>query len=222
MNHINTSETMAPDATLMLTPSCPHCPAVLQALGQLVKEGAIGRLEVVNIVVHPERAEALGVRGVPWIQIGEFELEGSHTPAELRSWVERATRPDGVAVYLSELLEAGQLSQALAALQHHPHWMDTVIELVASGESGISVRLGIGAMLDDLAGTAYLTEHLDALARLLESENHGVRSDAVHYLGLSHSPAALPYLKQALQDPHEEVREIAQETLDELAELGIT
>jgi len=194
---------------------------VLQALGQLVKEGGIGTLEVVNIAVHPERAEALGVRGVPWIRIGEFELEGNHTPGELRNWVERANRPDGVAGYLSELLEGGQLPQAQAALQRHPQWMETVIGLIASGESGISVRLGVGAMLEELAGSPYLSDHLASLAELLNSDNHGVRADAVHYLGLSRSPDALAYIKQALEDPHEEVREIAQETLEELAERGI-
>ena len=211
-----------PDALLLITPTCPHCPAVLQALSQLVKEASIGSLEVVNIAAHPERAEALGVRGVPWIRIGEFELEGSHTPGELKQWVERASSPDGVAAYLTELLDGGQLPKALDALQRHPQWMVMVIDLVASGESGISVRLGIGAMLEELAGSKHLTTYLEPLAALLQSPNHGVRADAVHYLGLSRSPAVLPYLKQALQDAQPEVREIARETLDELAELGIS
>jgi hypothetical protein len=113
------------------------------------------------------------------------------------------------------------LPKALDALQRHPQWMASVIGLIASGESGISVRLGIGAMLEELAGTAHLSDYLEPLAALLKSDNHGVRADAVHYLGLSRSPKALPYLKQALEDPHEEVREIAGETLEELAELGI-
>jgi hypothetical protein len=187
----------------------------------MVKEATIGTLEVVNIAAHPETAEALGVRGVPWIRIGEFELEGSHTLQELKQWAQRAGSPDGVATYLTELLDAGQLPRALDLLQRHPDWMKAVIGLVATGESGISVRLGIGAMLEELAGSEQLRAHLHPLAELLKSDNHGVRADAVHYLGLSRSPAALPYIRQALEDPHEEVSEIARETLEELQDLGI-
>ncbi|MBD3670736.1 MAG: HEAT repeat domain-containing protein [Gammaproteobacteria bacterium] len=210
-----------PDALLLITPTCPHCPAVLQGLTQLLKETRLGTLEVVNINAHPERAEALGVRGVPWMRIGEFELEGSHTPSELKTWVERAGSPSGVADYFTELLDAGQLAKATEQLKQHPEWMTSLIDLVRSGESGISVRLGIGAMFEDLAGSELLKESTEALAGLLDSDNHGVRADAVHYLGLTRNPAALPRIKQALDDAEEEVREIAAETLTELSNHGI-
>ena len=70
-----------PDALLLLAPGCPHCPAVLEGLSGLLKEGVIGRLEAVNAAIHPERAAELGVRTVPWARIGPFELEGEQTPA---------------------------------------------------------------------------------------------------------------------------------------------
>ena len=43
-----------PAALLLLSPSCPHCAAVLEGLAALVKEGVVGRLQVVNVAVHPE------------------------------------------------------------------------------------------------------------------------------------------------------------------------
>ena len=58
----------APDALLLISTHCPHCPAVLAALAELVKQGAIGRLEVVNLEQHPEVGQALGVRSVPWLR----------------------------------------------------------------------------------------------------------------------------------------------------------
>ena len=66
----------APDAQLLLSTHCPHCPAVLAALADLVKQGAIGRLEAVNLEQHPEVGQALGVRSVPWIRVGRIELAG--------------------------------------------------------------------------------------------------------------------------------------------------
>jgi thioredoxin-like negative regulator of GroEL len=98
-----------PDALLLLTSTCPYCPTVLAALSDLVKSGDIGRLEVVNIGAHPEIAQQYGVRTVPWVRIGPFELEGLRSPAELKQWVERAGTPEGLAEYFHELLKEGAL-----------------------------------------------------------------------------------------------------------------
>ncbi|BAN70001.1 sigma 54-interacting transcriptional regulator [endosymbiont of unidentified scaly snail isolate Monju] len=114
----------APDVLLFIATGCAHCPAVLAALSELVKQGAVGRLEVVNIAARPEAAQIAGVRSVPWMRIGPFTLQGSHTPAELRQWVERAARGKGVAEYLGELIENQRLDEALArrraAREKHP------------------------------------------------------------------------------------------------------
>ena len=52
------SAASVPDAELLIAPGCVHCPVVLDGLSALVKAGAIGRLEVVNIAQHPEIAAA--------------------------------------------------------------------------------------------------------------------------------------------------------------------
>ena len=75
-----------PDALLLMAPGCAHCPVVLEGLGRLLKEGRLGRLEVVNVAVHPEAAVAAGTRSVPWTRIGPFELDGLYGPAELAEW----------------------------------------------------------------------------------------------------------------------------------------
>ncbi|MFZ0257771.1 MAG: HEAT repeat domain-containing protein, partial [Gammaproteobacteria bacterium] len=56
-----------PDALLLIAPGCAHCPVVLQSLAEMLKAGSLGRLEVVNIVAHPEVAKAVGTRSVPWL-----------------------------------------------------------------------------------------------------------------------------------------------------------
>ena len=71
------NERDVPDAELMIATGCAHCPVVLSGLAELLKKGQIGRLAVTNITSHPEVAEARGVRGVPWIRIGPFELSGA-------------------------------------------------------------------------------------------------------------------------------------------------
>ena len=75
-------EIAPPSALILISPGCPHCAQALKGLEELVKEGALARLEIVNIAVDPEPATSRGVRSVPWTQIGPFVLEGAQSPIE--------------------------------------------------------------------------------------------------------------------------------------------
>ena len=46
----------APNATLMISSHCHHCATTLAALADLVKQGIVGQLTVVNVERHPELA----------------------------------------------------------------------------------------------------------------------------------------------------------------------
>lgn len=79
-----------PDTLLFIVPDCPHCNTVLQGLSELLKQGLIGKMTVVNVTAHPEQAREYGVRAAPWLQLGPFTLTGAHSYAELKRWVEGA------------------------------------------------------------------------------------------------------------------------------------
>ena len=68
---------------------------MLASLADLVKQGAIGRLEAVNLEQHPEVGQALGVRSVPWLRLGRIELAGVHSKAELAEWAAKADSEAG-------------------------------------------------------------------------------------------------------------------------------
>ncbi len=206
----------APDVLLFIATGCPHCPAALAALSELVEQGTVGRLEVVNVAARPEAAQVAGVRSVPWVRIGPFTLQGSHTPAELRQWVERAARGEGVAEYLSELIENQRLDAALAALHTHPEWLHVLPTLIADLEVPMGVRIGVGALLEELAEHDQLAPLLPALRALLQAPEPQVRADAAYYLGLSKRAEVRDWLAPLRDDPDAEVREIVSETLAEL------
>ena len=148
MNH--TAPT-TPEALLLLAPGCPHCPAVLQALGELVKTGAIGRLEAVNIAVQPERAAQLGVRTVPWVRLGPFELEGLRTASEYREWAARAGTTDGMAAWLDEQLREGKLARVIRLIHEQPAHLDALLALAGDPDTPLTVRIGVSAVLEDSA-----------------------------------------------------------------------
>ena len=205
-----------PDAELLIATGCAHCPVVLEGLGTLIKEGVISSLRVTNIVNQPERAQELGVRSVPWLQLGPFTLQGLHSPAELREWAERAGSMEGMSVYLHDQLKQGNLEAMEKLLAAQPTWLGALIPLLEQEDTDMKVRIGIDALLETLTANTDLGSLIEELGRLSQHERQSLRSDATHYLSLTRSPAAIPFLEARLQDESVEVRDIAEEGLAEL------
>lgn len=204
------------EAELLIATGCAHCPIVLEGLSSLIKEGVISSLRVTNIVSQPERAQELGVRSVPWLQLGPFILQGLHSPAELRQWAQRAGSLEGMSVYLHDQLKQGNLDAMEKMLANQPKWLEALIPLLEDEDTDMKVRIGIDAIFESLAAQIDLSKLVKELGRLSQHERQALRSDATHYLSLTRSPAAIPYLEARLQDDSAEVRHIAEEGLAEL------
>jgi len=207
-----------PDALLFIAPGCPHCPTVLAGLGELVKQGLVGRLEVINIAVHPGRAKELGVRSVPWLRLGEFELDGLHSPAELRHWAQQANTAEGLAGFFSQQLKGGRLAKVTAMVARQPERLSALLALAADPDAELPVRIGVSAVVEELAGSEGLLAQLPALKRLAASGDPRVRADACHFLALTASAEALATLEALATDNARSVSDIARECLAELRE----
>lgn len=206
-----------PDALLFIAPGCPHCSIVLQGLSELVKQALIGKLTVVNVAAHPEQAAEQGVRAAPWLRLGPFILTGAQSPAELRQWAEWTGNEEGTAHYVEHLLKQGGYRQAVAFIAEDTQRLKPLLAVIANPEAGLDVRLGVSALLEAHANTQALQKLLPQLAELTRHADHRVRADACHLLGLTGSAAARTHVEICLSDAHEEVREIAEEAMEELA-----
>ncbi len=202
-----------PSALLLMAPGCAHCPVVLEGLVQLIEKGKLGRLEVVNILAHPERAQEVGTRSVPWTRIGPFELSGALTAGELAQWVTRAAEGTGIGAYYGHLLEDRKLDRVVAMIRETPATLNDLLSLLEDKDTPMAVRIGVGAVMEELQASGLISEALPELMRLAESDDPALRADACHYLGLSGDSAARPALEARLQDEDAEVREIAAESL---------
>lgn len=209
--------TSRPDALLLLTSTCPYCPTVLAGLGELVKQGVIGRLEVVNIGERPEIAQELGVRTVPWVRLGPYTLEGMRSPAELRQWAERAGTPEGLAEYFHEILKSGELGKVSELAAHDGAALDALLRLLGDPDTELTVRIGINAVFEGLEGSALLQRAVQQLVELASHRDAHIRGDAAHLLSLTHDPRATPALEKLLKDDIADIREIAREGIEHLA-----
>ena len=207
----------APDALLLISTHCPHCPAMLAALADLVKHGMIGRLEAVNLEQRPEVGQTLGVRSVPWLRIGRIELAGVHGKAELAEWAAKADSEAGLADWFHALLKEGQLPRAQALIEAAPALLAAVLPIVGNVEASLNVRLGAGVLLEEFAGSDTLRALLPRLGELSQHVDARVRADACHYLGLTADAAARPWLEARLGDEDTDVREIAAESLQAIS-----
>lgn len=213
MTDTDTTELRAPDAEILIAPGCPHCGAVLDAVTALVKAGRVSRLVTVNLAHHPEVATEYGVRGVPWTRIGPFELPGSHTATELRDWADRAATPEAFPAALAELLGDGALDATTRACRRDPRLVPALVTLAGDLDTPYAVRVGVGAVIEELAGSGLLGPAESALLALAQDEHAPVRADAAHYLGMLDTPAARARLAVLSNDSDAEVREIANESL---------
>jgi HEAT repeats/Thioredoxin domain len=206
-----------PDALLLLATHCPNCPVVLASLAEMVKRGVLGRLNVINLEQHPEAAAEHGVRSVPWVRIGPFELTGLRSRQELEDWAGKAGEETAMADYFHVLLKEGDLAGVLDRVHREPPALSALLPIVANPEASLNVRIGAGAVLEEFAGQSALADLLPQLGGLSAHPDPRVRADACHYLGLTGNPDAIPFLEARLEDGNGEVREIAQESLDLLA-----
>lgn len=210
------SEPTPPRALLLIAPGCPHCASVLEALGGLVKEAVLSRLEVVNIAADPEEARRLAVRSVPWTRIGELALPGLRTPGELREWARAGGTEAGLARYFDELLREGRRAEVEAMVRRDPGRLGALAELLVDPETGIHARLGVMATLEELAPEADLRGIVDRLGQAALAGETRIRVDALHALSLTGGAGAARYVEACVEDPDAEVRAAAHEVREAL------
>jgi hypothetical protein len=204
-----------PDALLLLTGGCPHCPAMHQALTGLLKEGVIGRLEVVNVAVHTEEAEERGVQSVPWTRIGPYEIQGVVPPAELKRYAQGVNDEAVFDGYVMDLLKTGKRARFEALVKQEPERIHALARLMTNPETSMAIRLGIGAVLEELQGTQLSQGLIPELGALLGSDDGLLRADACHFLTLIGGEEVRPFMQTCLNDADDEIREMAQEWVAE-------
>lgn len=202
-----------PDVLLFTAPACPHCPGVKQALGILAQEGLIASMEAVDLAAHPERAQSLGVKSVPWFRIGELEFEGAMTLGEMRAWAMRAASASGLKDYFFEMLKSGRRRKVEDMIRADPQRSVALVELVRDPEASMAIRLGIGAVLEEFQGSTIAAPMTPKLAEMLHDPEPRNRADAAHFLSLIGDTQALDILRGCLDHPDPDIREIAYDAL---------
>lgn len=203
-------------ALLLTAPGCVHCAAVKKILDKLLVEGLIEELEIIDVSSQPNIANQYNVKSVPWLKLGPFELQGAQHETDLRKWISLLDEPDGMTRYLKHLFATGELSHVIDLIREKPELIENLLALVADEEKDMKIQLGVSAVFEEFEGSSLLQGIVEQLGELSTHENPKIRADVAHYLSLSHSAVAVPFLQMLARDSDREVNEIANDILSEL------
>lgn len=119
-------------------------------------------------------------------------------------------------ILFSAQLSTGRAAEVTERIRKEPSSMQILMDYLGDPRTALSVKIGIGVVMEDFAGTDLLRQQIPGLGKLSRHKQAGIRADACHYLGLTGDKAAVPYLQACLQDKDEEVKEVAAEALEEI------
>ena len=185
-------------------------------LQQLIQEGTVDNLDVIDITQQPDLAEERGIRSVPLLEMGALTFTGEQSLKELRKWVVRISDPEALVDYYEKLLADGELATAESMLQKNPETLASLLTLIVRDELPLQVRIGVVALFEGVVGKVQLQKLIPDLSGQLTHADYRIRVDIAHLLELTGSREAIAPLNKLLQDENSEVREIAAEAIETL------
>lgn len=214
-------------AELFIATGCAYCPAILSALSDTLKKGQLASLNITNIAVSPEKAEALNIRSVPWFSLtsqhdeGSFSgvFSGNYSPNEISHWVSTAQTENGMQEYIETFLAEGHLPQVLQAIQLRPETFASVIAMLEDEDTSMHVRIGLDALLENFTSSAILKQYTPAFKAMATKDNIRIQIDALHYLALTGDPENRDFIREMAKDKNEQIRDAAEEALETLQDL---
>jgi len=120
---------------------------------------------------------------------------------------------------IGDFLEMGHAENIIAMFKHDSSYYDWTGELLV--DERLNVRLGLAIIFEELALTdsEQVKNAIPSLVKVIETEAEPLyRGEALSLLGIIQDKTVLPVVKNALNDPSPQVREMAQMVLEELGD----
>ena len=205
---------------LYIAPGCPHCPNMIKISSELVKQGSIAKLEIINIAVAQELAAKLNIRSVPTFRIGEITLSGAHTLAELQTWIDKSSSEAGLVDYYNQAFDQGELDKVTQQVEKKPELLKLLLDMLLDLDTPLTSRIAISAIFEHFQNNESLFELIPVLCEKLSDKNESIRVDVAHILGLTGSMSAIACLEKVLADDFDDVRETARESIESIRHIN--
>jgi hypothetical protein len=197
---------------LLIAPTCPNCPRVVAACGQVAATSPQVELVVIDVQHFSDLAGSC--RSVPTVIIdGTRTVVGPLTSAELTEILAERGQPGYLTRALGSMIEAGRLAEMVPLLTtEEGHAALATLMRVGSMQQKMGLMLAVEQAIEH--DQHALDGALPELLPLLESDDVTVRGDAADLLGKIGAPGARADLTALLEDENADVREVAAESLE--------
>ena len=198
-------------------PGCSVCPQMERLFEGMHRGGEISSLQIVDVTEHPNLVKQHGIRSVPFYLINEVAFSGLRTRAEIEAllgqgeaqiWQDKITQQ----------LAAGELDSVEQDIRQHAEARDAMMSLLQNDGTELVVRLGLTAIIEELAQSGVLTGLEQRFIALSDHDDDRIATDALYYLDLLATPLTLQALAQVAMQGRQSLRAEAEELLAEHAE----
>ncbi len=126
------------------------------------------------------------------------------------------TESFGLKKMLADYMENGFLENIVDMFKHDKTLYKYVGDLLI--DERMRVRIGVAALLETLKNEdpENVTRAIPYITPVLKNKNPVYRGDAIYVLGLIGNQEVIPILKQVTADEDKYVRQIAEETIEEI------
>ncbi len=119
---------------------------------------------------------------------------------------------------IADYMEKGFLDNIIDMFKYDKGLHEVITKLMK--DERLRVRVGAIALIESLKeiGADNIEDIADSLVPLLKDENPVVRGDAAYSLGIFGFKKHIPFLRKLFNDDNPNVREIAQDSVEEIRE----
>lgn len=206
-----------PEVELFVMPGCPVCPQMERLFRQLQQEGLLERLEIIDITQNPQRAQQLGIRSAPSYLINGVLFSGMKPRSEIEALMKQNPTEKWRSLLSEELAEGGMEVARQAVLEHEAA-REALFDLLEDAQTPLVVRIGLSAILEEMAEQGLLEAYQSRLQRLVRHEDERIALDGLYYLSMLHTPEASETLTHIAENPQHPLHGQARELLQEQAE----
>ncbi len=195
--------------------NCKICPQMEQLFVEMLKNGAIDELTILNVEEQPELAQQYNIRSLPFYLINDVAFYGLKTATEVKKILQQDSTEKLVELINSELSD-GQLQTVEDLVAEQPDARDAVLVLLNDPETSLVVRIGLSAIIETLTETTdTLKNHEKHFLTLADHSDDRIATDAIYYLSLFGSADSMQKLEEISKDDNNGLQEQAIELLEE-------
>jgi len=195
---------------------CQICPQMERLFHSMHDNGAIEGLEVIDISQQPEMAAKYHVRSVPHYLINGIAFTGLKTRQQIQKLLVEQDKTWWRDTIASELKE-GQLETVESSIRQNPAALRAMLFLLGEKDTTLVVRIGLTAVIESMAGQQLLNDYEQEFIALLANPDEAIVTDAMYYVSLLGTPAAIKALTNMAKHGAQNIRTHAAELLEEFS-----